>query len=305
MDWNQDRQKKFENRYGMDNIFAKDSGPPVELEIKEKKFKVTYKAHPEVLEMKFDTAEEWRKQNEIKIIGKNSANPILNFSHTPFPKDVIHNLEKEYSTPSPIQSQSWPIVLSGKDMVGSAKTGSGKTLAFILPGLEHIKDQEKPNTANPVALVLAPTRELTQQIEQEANRFKQFYNVKTACVFGGQGNRLSQLNALQKQPQLVVAAPGRLLDFALEGIVSLKNISYLVLDEADRMLDMGFEPQIRNIVSRIAVGRQTLMFSATWPNAVQALCHDYLQDPTRVNIGSLRLSANPDIKQEFIFLLRR
>jgi len=229
---------------------------------------------------------------------KKCPNPILDFSKSPFSEVVVSTLIENYSTPTPIQSQAWPIVMSGKDMVGCAKTGSGKTLAYILPALEHIRIQN--NSQFPTALVLAPTRELVQQIQEEADKFAHYYRVHTTSCFGGQGNRSFQYRQLQNRPQLVVAAPGRLLDFLTNKIISVSNVSYLVLDEADRMLDMGFEPQIRNIVNRIIGGRQTLMFSATWPKVVQTLCIDYLNNPVRVNIGSMELSANSDIKQEFI-----
>jgi superfamily II DNA/RNA helicase len=271
------------------------------LEKKPKTFKVDYTEHSEVAGTSPVAVEKWRKEQQISIMSEKNEkcpNPILQFKQAPFPERVVKYLEKNYQSPTFIQSQTWPIVLSGKDMVGSAKTGSGKTLAFILPALEHIRTQN--SSGFPTALVLAPTRELVQQIQAEADKFTQFYNIESACFFGGSGNRLFQSRSISKRPQLVIAAPGRLIDFVLNNMLSLNSVSYLVLDEADRMLDMGFEPSIRQIVKQTG-SRQTLMFSATWPKAVQSLCKDYLIDPIRVNVGPLELSANPDIEQKFIF----
>jgi ATP-dependent RNA helicase DDX5/DBP2 len=265
----------------------------------ERKFTIDYAEHPEVAKMSPIEAEQWRKENEITLIGNGFPNPILDFQHAPFPSEVISYLKTNYQTPTPIQSQSWPVVFSGRDMVGSAKTGSGKTIAFVLPALEHIRLQRNKGNG-PIALILAPTRELVQQINEEIVKFKHIYSVHSGCFFGGQGNRMAQIRQVQMRPQIVVAAPGRLMDFVSAGIISLSNVSYFVLDEADRMLDMGFEPQIRNIAKHLG-GRQTLMFSATWPKSVQLLCQDYLNNPLRVNIGSLDLSANPDVKQQFVF----
>jgi superfamily II DNA/RNA helicase len=170
----------------------------------------------------------------------------------------------------------------------------------VLPALEHIRLQKNKYPNGPIALILAPTRELVQQIHEEIMRFQHIYSVQSGCFFGGQGNRMAQIRQIQSRPQIVVAAPGRLMDFVSSGALSLSNVSYFVLDEADRMLDMGFEPQIRSIARNLG-GRQTVMFSATWPKSVQTLCQDYISSPLRVNIGSLDLSANPDVKQQFVF----
>jgi len=151
-----------------------------------------------------------------------------------------------------------------------------------------------------MVLVLAPTRELAQQIVTEANKYANYYHIRIACLFGGQGNRYQQTKQLTYSPHVIVATPGRLIDFLEEGATNLNRVTYLVLDEADRMLDMGFEPQIRKIVEQIRPDRQTLMWSATWPKKVQALSRDFFTNPFRINIGSMELSANPNVTQKFV-----
>lgn len=190
--------------------------------------------------------------------------PIVSFDEGNFP-DYITNVIKaaNFTKPTAIQSQSWPIAMSGHDLIGIAQTGSGKTLAFVIPAILHINDQPKLNPGDgPIALVLAPTRELAVQTAQESVRFGKPCNITSLCVYGG-ASKQGQLRDLQRGVQFLVATPGRLIDFIESGALNLKRITYLVLDEADRMLDMGFEPQIRKIISQIRPDRQSLMYSAT------------------------------------------
>ncbi|PRD22985.1 UNVERIFIED_CONTAM: Ddx17 [Trichonephila clavipes] len=205
----------------------------------------------------------------------------------------IQNFEK----PTPIQAQVLPIALSGRDLVGIAQTGSGKTLAYVLPGIVHIFNQAPLAVGDgPIVLVLAPTRELAQQIQTVCNDFGKCTNVRNCCIFGG-SPKGPQLRDLQRGAQICIATPGRLIDFLTCGMISLRRCSFLVLDEADRMLDMGFEPQIRKIIDQIRPDRQTVMFSATWPKEVQKLAEDFLDDYIQINIGALQLSANHNIMQ--------
>jgi len=249
--FNSERFGGTRDRYG-EAYMGGDSVPNTPLPKIERKFIVEYTEHPEVTKMTQKEADQWRKENDITLIGSGFPNPILDFSYGPFPPTVISYLNKNYQTPTPIQSQSWPVLFSGKDMVGSAKTGSGKTIAFVLPALEHIRLQRTRNSSNgPVALILAPTRELVQQIHEEVVKFQHIYSIHSACFFGGQGNRSGQLRQIYSNPQIVIAAPGRLMDFVNNGVISLSQVSYFVLDEADRMLDMGFEPQIRSVVDKL------------------------------------------------------
>ncbi|XP_037033601.1 ATP-dependent RNA helicase p62-like isoform X3 [Bradysia coprophila] len=236
-------------------------------------------------------------KHKITVNGP-APTPILSFDEYCFPDYVQNELKgKDFTTPTPIQSQCWPIALSGQNLVGVAQTGSGKTLGYILPAIVHVKNQEAlQKREGPIALVLAPTRELAQQIQQVANEFGTPSNVRNACLYGGSDKR-PQVHALQQGSEIVIATPGRLIDFLDSGMTNLNRCTYLVLDEADRMLDMGFEPQIRNILERIRPDRQTLMWSATWPKDVRILAEDFLGSFTQINVGSMELCANHNIKQ--------
>lgn len=240
---------------------------------------------------------EYCEEHGITIRGS-APNPIINFNEVSIPDYVANEIKKQgYERPTPIQAQGWPIALSGSNMVGIAKTGSGKTLGYILPAIVHINNQ--PSLARgdgPIALVLAPTRELAQQIQQVANDFGSASYVRNTCVFGG-APKGPQARDLSRGCEIVIATPGRLIDFLEYGHTNLKRCTYLVLDEADRMLDMGFEPQIRKILEQIRPDRQTLMWSATWPKEVRRLAEDFLGEYVQINIGSLELSANHNIKQ--------
>lgn len=244
-----------------------------------------------------EEVDEFYAKEQIRVQGRDPPKPVLSFADLKFPPNIQEGIRRQgYDKPTPIQAQGWPIALSGRDMVGIAQTGSGKTLAFVLPAFIHIDGQayERKNYG-PMILVLAPTRELAQQIQEVV---EQFQCHKSVCVFGG-ASKGPQIRDIQRnRPMIIVATPGRLLDFLESGILSLSNISYLVLDEADRMLDMGFEPQIRKIVSQIpSPDRQTLMWSATWPKEVRTMAEDFLKEYVQINIGALQLHANHNITQ--------
>lgn len=167
----------------------------------------------------------------------------------------------------------------------------------MLPALVHIMNQPRVNAqTGPIALVMAPTRELAQQIQQVAFDFGGPLNIRSVCLFGGV-SKIPQVNAIRNGVDIVIATPGRLLDLLSMGEVSLQRCTYLVLDEADRMLDMGFEPQIRKVISQIRPDRQTLMWSATWPTEVRKLAYDFLGKYVHLTVGSLELAANKNIKQ--------
>merc|ERR1719203_2065643 len=184
-------------------------------------------------------------------------------------------------------------------MVGVAQTGSGKTLAYLLPMLVHIRAHPPLRPGDgPVGLVMAPTRELAMQIQGEVNKFTRSTGLRCTAAFGGV-SRYGQASELRRGTEILVATPGRLLDFLESGVTNLKRVTYLCLDEADRMLDMGFEPQIRKVVSQIRPDRQTLMWSATWPREIQRLARDFCrEDPVKLTIGTEELSTNPDITQQ-------
>lgn len=202
-----------------------------------------------------------------------------------------------FPAPTAIQSQGWPMALSGRDVVGIAETGSGKTLTYCLPAIVHINAQPLLAPGDgPIVLVLAPTRELAVQIQQEITKFGKSSRIRNTCVYGGVP-RGPQIRDLSKGVEVCIATPGRLIDMLEGGKTNLRRVTYLVLDEADRMLDMGFEPQIRKIISQIRPDRQTLMWSATWPKEVRALASEFQTDFIQVNIGSMDLSANHRITQ--------
>ncbi|CAL4190871.1 unnamed protein product [Meganyctiphanes norvegica] len=242
--------------------------------------------------------ESYREEHQITVKGTNVPEPILQFSELNIPEKLMKEIMRQkYEAPTPIQAQGWPVALGGQDFVGIGQTGSGKTLGFILPALMHIAKQPKREPGDgPTALILAPTRELAQQILKVAEIFGKTFNIRSACIFGG-APRGRQMFQLQRGVDIVIATPGRLIDFLESSVTNLDRCSYLILDEADRMLDMGFEPQIRNIIERINPERQTMMWSATWPEEVQALARDFLKSYIQLNVGSLSLSANPNITQ--------
>lgn len=257
-----------------------------------------YVPHASVSNRSYYQVEDWRKSKEITLKGKNVPDPVLSFEEAGFPDYVMGELHKAgFKNPTPIQSQGWPIALSGKDMVGIASTGSGKTLSYILPAIVHINHQSRLARGDgPVALILAPTRELAQQIKQVATDFGKSSRIRNTCIFGGAPKGPQALD-LMDGVEIVIATPGRLLDFLESNRTNLKRCTYLVLDEADRMLDMGFELQIRKIIEQIRPDRQTLMWSATWPKEVQQLASEFLKDYIQINVGSLQLSANHNILQ--------
>merc|ERR1719228_2486995 len=232
--------------------------------------------------------------------GSMISRPVENFYEANFPNYILKELANAgFVSPTPIQCQGWPMAMSGQDVIGIAKTGSGKTLAFLLPSIVHINAQPllKPGDG-PIVLVIAPTRELAVQIKGEADKFVYTSSIKNTCVYGGAPKR-DQARELKNGVEIVIATPGRLMDFLVQKTTNLRRVTYLVLDEADRMLDMGFEPQIRKVLSQVRPDRQTLLWSATWPQdgQVQRLTHEFLSDPIRVTVGSEELSANKDLKQ--------
>ena len=264
-----------------------------------------YMEHPDVKKMTQAEVDKIRADGQMVLKGSNIPKPVRTFMEASFPAYVLEQVEKlGFKAPTAIQKQGWPMALSGRDMVGIAQTGSGKTLSFLLPGIVHINAQDylKPGDG-PIVLVLAPTRELAVQIQGECDKFGASSNIKNTCVYGG-APKGPQIRALKNGVEIVIATPGRLIDFLGQGITNLRRVTYLVLDEADRMLDMGFKPQLKQVVSQIRPDRQTLMWSATWPKEVQYLANDFLKDYIQVNIGSDDLIASDDITQEFEFASR-
>ena len=306
--------------------------------------------------------DEWRKSASITLSEFNSSRsgfsasgqvpesvppPLLTFEECSFLPRFMHDSfqRQSFTKPTPIQSQSWSIIFEQKDMVAVAKTGSGKTLGFMVPGIIHIINQYRngkqekyytnANYMSPIALVLAPTRELATQIEAETKKVleagaaicstsQENLEITVASAYGGvhKGTQLGQIKQRQygnggrgyqrgnyhrmanHMVPILVACPGRLQDYLQSGDIHVGNVSYFVLDEADRMLDMGFEPQINAIVGYLrensdeSFNRQTVMFSATWPREVQSMAARFLRPQfLQLNVGDKDLSANTDVTQ--------
>ena len=262
------------------------------------------------------------KEHHVTLSTKDAPNPILSFEkcHEIFPMEIVAALKKQgYEKPTPIQAFSWTIALTGRDIVAIAKTGSGKTCSFLLPALTRIKKNGgpqkapemelvngrwKPGAVKPTSIVLAPTRELAIQINDECTKFCPAVKAKCVVLYGGAAKG-DQLRALRGGADIVVATPGRINDFldpppGFSAPVSASSATYVVLDEADRMLDMGFEPQIKKIIKLCPHARQTLFYSATWPKAVQKIAANFTTKPIQVSIGeggTGKLTANKLITQ--------
>ncbi len=207
----------------------------------------------------------------------------------------IHDLG--YATPTPIQSAAIPRVLESHDLIGIAQTGTGKTAAFVLPMLERL--MSKPHQGRtPRALVVAPTRELALQIDENVRALGRHLRVRCVTIFGGVGET-PQIDAMRRGADIVVATPGRLLDLMSAGHVSLRNVEIAVLDEADRMLDMGFLPQIRRVVNALPKERQTLLFSATLSKDIEKVTAEFLRNPQTVEIG--RRAVPADTVAQFLY----
>ncbi|KAL5112730.1 putative ATP-dependent RNA helicase DDX5 [Taenia crassiceps] len=260
--------------------------------------KVFYREHPAVTNRSQEEVDRFRDENRMTLSGRDVPRPIFSFNEICLPPYIVNAFERAgWATPTPIQSQGWPMVLSGRDVVGIAQTGSGKTACYLVPALVHIEAQSRLlRDDGPICLVLVPTRELAQQVIQVAEQFCSAARLKTVCLYGG-APKGPQHRDLLRGAEVCVATPGRLIDFLKTRATNLRRCTYLVLDEADRMLDMGFEPQIRKIVEQTRPDRQTVMWSATWPREVQSLARSFLKDYIQVNIGSTSLHANPNITQ--------
>jgi len=208
---------------------------------------------------------------------------------------------ESYLKPTPIQARAIPLLNEGRDLLGIAQTGTGKTAAFALPILQRLLDADLPRLSGaPHALILAPTRELARQIGERFSAYGRKLPLRTAVIFGGVHQR-HQVKALRVGVDILIATPGRLLDLCSQRHVRLDKVAILVLDEADRMLDMGFIHDVRKIVSFIRGKRQTLLFSATMPPAIARLAHDILKDPVRIDISPTSVAVDR-IEQRVMFV---
>jgi len=259
--------------------------------------------------------EVWKDDDKVRTISGQHYEPWRTWDECngswKFPNGLLaFIIDAGFKCPTPIQAHAWPALMDRKDVIGVAKTGSGKTLGYLLPGYIRVKREEMnpdfncDHSRGPAMVVLAPTRELCQQIYEESERFGTPAQIKTACVFGG-APKNPQQRALWNGPHCVVATPGRLNDFLSDRSIRLGNVLYLVLDEADRMLDMGFEPQVKQISEYIPQSRQTALFTATWPREVQAVARTLTASPTHIQVGSAdSTTSNADISQHIVKVSR-
>jgi len=252
----------------------------------------------------------------VEATGTDVPKGIDSFEEVQLTPIIQANIElAHYTTPTPVQKNSIPVILAKRDLMSCAQTGSGKTAAFLVPILDRIFQDGPAGPSSgsfgygrrkqcPLALVLAPTRELATQIFDEARKFAYRSKVRPAVVYGG-ANVQDQMRELDKGCHLLVATPGRLVDFLERGKISLEFCKYLCLDEADRMLDMGFEPQIRRIVEQDNMPgpdiRQTMMFSATFPKEIQMLARDFLKDYVFLAVGRVG-STSENITQKVVWV---
>ncbi|KOO35986.1 dead-box ATP-dependent RNA helicase, partial [Chrysochromulina tobinii] len=252
------------------------------------------------------SADAFREEHAISGSSE-LPDPVQHIDDAPFDARLRSALRAaKFTAPSPIQAQAWPVALAGKDVIAIAKTGSGKTLGFLFPAFSAILPKlPLGQGVGPLALVMAPVRELAQQIQVEAERFGAAVGIKSLVVYGG-APKGPQIGALGRgRPALVVGTPGRLNDLlalANPPVTNLNACGYVVLDEADRMLDMGFAPQIDKIFQLLPSKRQTLFFTATWPREVQQLAKSYLSpNAMQIFVGGAdtKLVANKSVTQKF------
>lgn len=279
------------------------------------------------------TERDWRifrEDFDIRVQGGRACLPLRYWNEAAFPRDITRAIEAAgYEKPSPIQRQAIPIGLAQRDIIGIAETGSGKTCAFLVPLLCYVlrlppSELARCRDEGPVAVVLAPTRELAQQIEEECIKLMKFTGLKSACIVGGQSIE-DQGSQLRRGVEVVIGTPGRMLDCIENNYLVLNQCNYVVLDEADRMIDMGFEPQVvaildamggllksedeaqaelqvQNAVAGKDIFRVTAMFSATMPPEVEMIAKKYLRHPVMVRIGDVDSGKNKRIEQHVLFL---
>lgn len=233
-------------------------------------------------------------------ISSTNLRPIIKFSQLPSYTSSSSSPFASFRSPTPIQSAAWPFILSGRDVIGVAETGSGKTLAFGVPCIRSITNSSRTKGSPARAVIVSPTRELALQIHSQMETLASPASLAAVCVYGGVPKDPQRL-AL-RTAHIIVATPGRLNDLINEGSADLSNVNYVVLDEADRMLDKGFEEEIRKIIATTPnQGRQTLMFTATWPPSVRDLASTFMHDPVHISIGANNptneLRANTKITQ--------
>ncbi|KAL3199838.1 hypothetical protein MRX96_043763 [Rhipicephalus microplus] len=294
----------------MNNLQAGKAKKPVSVSIEDISYapfrKNFYIEVPELAKMTPGEVETLRAELEgIKVRGKGCPKPIRNWAQCGVSKKVLELLKKHgFEKPTPIQAQAIPAVMSGRDLIGIAKTGSGKTLAFLLPMFRHILDQQPlEDDDGPIAVIMTPTRELAMQITKDCKKFTKSLGLRVVCVYGGTGIS-EQIADLKRGAEIIVCTPGRMIDMLAANngrVTNFRRTTYVVLDEADRMFDMGFEPQVMRIIDSIRPDRQTVMFSATFPRQMEALARRILIKPIEILVGG-RSVVCKDVEQHVVIL---
>ena len=263
-----------------------------------------YQIHSDVKKLTRKEAYALRECYGLRVSGAKPCYPCVSFGYLGLGQELIAVLTKnQYSQPLPIQMQALPAAMEGRDIIGIAQTGSGKTLGYLLPLIVHVMDQEEMKQGDgPIGIILCPTRELCQQIYHVAKRFCKPYNIGCCPVYGG-ASRWEQTKALKEAPEIVIATPGRMIDMIKSKSTNLLRTTFLVVDEADKMFDLGFEAQVRSIVFNVRPDRQALMFSATFRKRVESLAREALTDPVRICVG-VAGEANEDVTQHVVMLSR-
>jgi len=238
--------------------------------------------------------------DDIKVRGKNVPKPVQKWPQFGLGVQSLDVIQKlGYEKPSSIQAQAVPAIMSGRDVIGIAKTGSGKTVAFLLPMFRHIKDQKALKSLDgPIGLIMTPTRELATQIHKECRPWLKALGLRAVCAYGGAPIK-DQIAELKRGAEIVVCTPGRMIDLLAANsgrVTNLRRVTYIVLDEADRMFDMGFEPQVMKVMGNVRPDRQTVLFSATFPKNMEALARKVLHDPVEIVVGGRSVVA-PEITQ--------
>ncbi|CDR48160.1 hypothetical protein NBRC10512_007029 [Rhodotorula toruloides] len=259
--------------------------------------KAFYTAPPEVANLSQEETDALRLElDDIKVRGAEPPKPATKWSYFGLPAaciDVIKGLE--YAAPTSIQAQAIPSIMSGRDIIGVAKTGSGKTMAFILPMFRHIKDQPPLRPLDgPIAMIMTPTRELATQIYKECKPFLKALGLRASCAYGGMPLK-DNIADMKRGSEVIVCTPGRMIELLTTNsgrLINLQRVTYLVLDEADRMFDMGFEPQVMKIIGQIRPDRQTVLFSATFPRQMEALARKVLRRPLEITVGGRSVVAD-------------
>jgi len=254
---------------------------------------------PEIKRMSEKEVDELRKgggTDTITVRGKRCPRPVRRWAQCGLSDRVLQIIGKQnFAAPFPIQAQALPAIMNGRDVIGIAKTGSGKTMAYTLPMLRHVMDQPPlDNGEGPIGLVMVPTRELATQVYKEVRRFIVPVGLSVAAIFGGSSLK-QQIAELKRCPEVVVCTPGRMIDMLTANagrVTNLRRCTYVVMDEADRMFDLGFEPQISRIIGNVRPDRQTVLFSATFPNSVAKLARGVLHKPVQIIVGGISVVSN-------------